>query len=355
MPINYWRKNLKVGLMTKRLKNYLIVKDLAEGGFGKVQLALEKKQFAQRLVVIKTIKQSRLDDKEFEKLFLEEIKAAFPLNHPNLTTLYDYGRFENTLFCSMEFVDGVSLKELITHMKKRKRKIPVPIISWIIKEAAQGLNYAHHFRDDFNDKDLGLVHRDISPQNIMVSFEGHVKVIDFGIAKTEDNEVMTKTGAVKGKPSYMSPEYVNGMSYDHRFDQFALGVVFWELLCSKSLFKDENVIQTLRNVDRCEVPIPSNIRSSVPKIIDNIVITMLDKDPKNRFQSLKDCVKELDRYCVSQDTADRTGVVKLLEKVYADERKGAGDRLRKKVGGAMIKDFMENGTPTDIDDDNENN
>lgn len=335
--------------MAVRFKNYLIVKDLAEGGFGKVQLALEKKQLAKRLVVIKTIKQSRLEDKEFEKLFLEEIKAAFPLNHPNLTTLYDYGRFEDALFCVMEFVDGVSLKELITHMKKRKRKIPVPIISWMIKEAAQGLNYAHHFRDNFNDKDMGLVHRDISPQNIMVSFEGQIKVIDFGIAKTEDNEVKTQTGAVKGKPSYMSPEYVNGKSYDHRFDQFALGVVFWELLCGRSLFKDSNVVQTLRNVDKCEVPVPSSIRSSVPKTIDNIVMTMLEKKPKNRFDTLKDCIKELDRYCVTHETSDRTGVVKLLEKVYAEERRGAGDRLRKKVSGAIIKDVMENMTPEEFD------
>jgi len=336
--------------MAVRFKNYIIVKDLAEGGFGKVQLALEKKELAKRLVVIKTIKQSRLEDKEFEKLFLEEIKTAFPLNHPNLTTLYDYGRFEDVLFCVMEFVDGVSLKELITHMKKRKRKIPVPIISWMMKEAAQGLYYAHFFKDSFNDKDLGMVHRDISPQNIMVSYEGQVKVIDFGIAKTEDNEIKTQTGAVKGKPSYMSPEYVNGKNYDHRFDQFALGIVFWELLCGRPLFKGGNVVETLRNVDKCEVPIPSSIRSSVPKAIDNIVMTMLEKRPKNRFVDLRECVRELDKYCVTQETADRTGVAKLLEKVYADERIGAGDRLRKKVSGAMIKDVMENMTPEEFDE-----
>ncbi|TNF00981.1 MAG: serine/threonine protein kinase [Deltaproteobacteria bacterium] len=335
--------------MTVRFKNYIIVKDLAEGGFGKVQLALEKKQLANRLVVIKTIKPSRLEDKQFDTLFLEEIKAAFPLNHPNLTTIYDYGRHDDMLYCVMEFVDGVSLKELITHMKKRKRKIPVPIISWIIKEAAQGLNYAHHFRDDFNDREMGLVHRDISPQNIMVSFEGQVKVIDFGIAKTEDNEVKTQTGAVKGKPSYMSPEYVNGKKYDHRFDQFALGIVFWELLCGKPLFKAPSVVQTLRNVDKCEVPIPSSFRTSVPKSVDNVVMTMLNEKPKDRFSTLKECVKELDKYCVTQDTADRTGVVKLLEKVYADERRGAGDRLRKKVSGAIIKDVMENMSPEEFD------
>ena len=167
-------------------------------------------------------------------------------------------------FCVLEYIQGVTLREIQKKLDKTKGHIDLSHVIYIVMESAKGLHYAHQYKDQFQKNFQRIVHRDISPQNIMVNFDGMVKVIDFGIAKAKSNVNTTQAGVYKGKPAYMAPEYISPGIYDHRFDQFSLGVVFWELATGKKLFTGKNYIEVIKKFTNAKFHYHAFTMSSSP-------------------------------------------------------------------------------------------
>lgn len=268
-------------------KNYLLIDHIVDGGMGAIYRARFLDESMSKLVTIKMIKEKFSSDPQFKKLFMNEIRVTFPLIHPNIAQTYEYGEFEGKLFTVMEYVDGRNLKEYLVRLRALKFAFPVEVSLFITAEVCKGLSYAHNMKDQLSGKPLNIIHRDISPQNIMLTFDGSVKVIDFGIAKADTNEDKTKTGVIKGKLSYLAPEYLTGEGLDPRYDQFATGIVLWEMLCGRQLFTGETDMDKMVKIHACKIPRPSKINPRVPADLDRIVLKALSRNPDNRFEDME--------------------------------------------------------------------
>ena len=209
---------------------YQLIKKLATGGMAQIYLARQQGlEGFEKLLVVKRILPHLAENEDFIKMFLDEARIAARLNHPNIVQIFNLGSQDDTFFIAMEYIHGEDVRRVWKRADQAGKDLPVPMVCRIIMDAAAGLDYAHKKTDQVG-KPLGIVHRDISPQNILVTFEGGVKVVDFGIAKAADQATVTKSGVLKGKYSYMSPEQASGQKIDHRTDIFALGTVLYELL-----------------------------------------------------------------------------------------------------------------------------
>src|SRR4051812_45557952 len=243
---------------------YQLLRKIGAGGMGQVYLARTAgSQGFEKLVVIKRILPHLVEDEEFLAMFFDEAKIAARLNHPNLVQIFDLGEANHSHYLAMEYVPGDDLRRVDVTSRKAQKPIPVGLVCRIIADAAAGLDYAHKAKDT-QGKPLGLIHRDVSPQNILVGFDGAVKLIDFGVAKAAGRMQHTASGILKGKYPYMSPEQADGQEMDGRSDQFALGIVCWELLTRQRLFKGESDMHTLRLVKDCLVPKPSSLNPEIP-------------------------------------------------------------------------------------------
>jgi serine/threonine protein kinase len=261
---------------------YELLRKIASGGMGQVFLAREHGTGFERLVVLKLILPHLAEDDEFLSMFLDEAGLVARLTHPNLITILDLTEIEGRHCLAMEYVQGDDVRRLDKFSRAQGKPLPVGLILRVIADAAAGLHYAHQARDA-QGKPLRLVHRDVSPQNILVGFDGGVKVIDFGVAKAATSSQNTATGVLKGKYPYMSPEQASGQSIDARSDLFALGIVMWELLTGKRLFKGESDMMTLRLVKDCQVPRPSQLNPRLPPGLDEILLKALAPTPEGRF------------------------------------------------------------------------
>lgn len=270
----------------ERFGRYLILDHLLDGGMAKICRARFLGEQADKVVAIKMVQPQFSKDEAFKAMFMDEIKVTFGLIHPNVIQTYDYGIHKGQLFVAMEYCDGRNLKEYLDKLKERKFVFPVEISTYIISQASQGLYYAHTFRDKLTGQEANIIHRDISPHNIMLTYDGSVKIIDFGIAKSQKNTESTQAGTIKGKLSYLAPEYLEGEELDARYDQFAVGITLWEMLCSRKLFKENNDLAVLKKIQECKIPVPSSINPNVPKELDEIVLKALSKDRNKRYENL---------------------------------------------------------------------
>ncbi|CAM4305922.1 protein kinase [Corallococcus sp. ZKHCc1 1396] len=261
---------------------YELLKKIASGGMGQVFLAQEHGTGFERLVVLKLILPHLAEDEEFLDMFLEEARLVARLSHPNLITILDLTEIEGRHCLAMEYVQGEDVRRLDRFSRKQDKPLPVGLVVRIIADAAAGLSYAHGARDG-QGQPLQLVHRDVSPQNVLVGFDGGVKVIDFGVAKAATSGQQTATGVLKGKYPYMSPEQANGQPVNGRSDQFALGVVMWELLTGKRLFKGDTDLMTLRLVRDCQIPPPSQLNPKLPPGLDEVLLKALAPTPEGRY------------------------------------------------------------------------
>ncbi|HYO66579.1 MAG TPA: protein kinase [Archangium sp.] len=261
---------------------YQLLRKIASGGMGQVFLALERGAGLERLVVLKLILPHLAEDEDFLAMFLEEARLVARLAHPNLITILELTEIDGRHCLAMEYVQGDDVRRLEKYARAQGKPLPVGLVLRIIAEAAAGLNYAHQARNP-QGQPLHLVHRDVSPQNILVGFDGGVKVIDFGVAKAAGSASNTATGVLKGKYPYMSPEQANGQHVDARSDLFALGVVLWEMLTGRRLFKGESDLMTLRLVRDCLVPPPSQLNPKLPPGVDELVLRALAPTPEGRF------------------------------------------------------------------------
>lgn len=268
---------------------------LAVGGMAEVFLARETRPHETfRHVAIKRILPQIADDETFVEMFLDEARLAVRLNHPNICHIYDFGELEDSYFISMEFVHGVPLGKMIKRTRE-KGALPIPVATRVIAHVAEALHYAHQARDGMG-RPMNIVHRDVSPQNIMVRFDGVVKLLDFGIAKNATQSSVTEAGVVKGKFSYMSPEQCLGRNIDARTDIFALGACLYEALTGQSVFRRTSDLDTMRAIVH-EDPAPlTTVRSDVPPILNDIVFKALEKDPRKRYQTAGDMYVALERF-----------------------------------------------------------
>lgn len=271
---------------------YLLLDHIADGGMASIRRA----RFLNKIVIIKMIKEAFSEDKSYKTMFIDEIKNTFTLMHPNIAQIYDYGERDNKLYCAMEFVDGKNLKEYFDKTKMHNMPFPVDIALHIITEVCAGLHYTHQYEDKFSGDKPNIIHRDISPQNIMISHDGNVKIIDFGIAKASTNyQSTTEVGTMKCNAAYAGPEYIKGQPLDHRYDQFSVATVLWELLTGQKLFAAEDTILTLKKVQKCEISAPSTHNKLVTQQLDKIILKALSEDPKDRYENIEMFARELNR------------------------------------------------------------
>jgi serine/threonine-protein kinase len=229
-------------------------------------------------------------------MFKDEAKIAINLSHSNIVSLHEFGMERQQFFIVMDFVEGRNLRQILNKMKKSGVSFSIEQVLYVIREVAAGLDHAHRCLDANTGKPLNIIHRDMSPQNVMVSFEGEVKIVDFGIAKAETQIETTRAGTLKGKFGYMSPEQAEGQMVDLRTDVFSLGIVLWELLANDRLFVANNEMNTLRKIRDCQIPSLRKINPNIPPELERIVSKALAKDKNLRYQTAAAFHRELSRF-----------------------------------------------------------
>ncbi len=267
---------------------YFLVKLIAVGGMAEIYLARTKGVAGfEKQLALKVIHPDYADDKTFVEMLVNEAKIAVKLNHHNIAQTFDLGRINNCYFISMEFVDGADFFQILKRLTDVNSSLPVEAAVFVAHEALQGLEYAHTKCDE-DGQPLKIVHRDMSPQNILLSRHGEVKIVDFGIAKAANLTNKTRAGVIKGKLVYMSPEQAWGDPIDHRTDVFSMGIVLYEALTGGSLYLEKNPVKLLEMVRKAEIKPPSSKRREVPGELDAIVMKALQPRPADRFQSSRE-------------------------------------------------------------------
>lgn len=262
---------------------YRLLKRIATGGMAEIFLARVRSGEGP-LLVIKRMLPGLDEDPRYVSMFLDEARIASKLEHPNVVQVLDVGQIDGAYFSAMPYIEGKDLRRTRNQLKRLGRQMPIPIAVRVVSEAALGLGYAHKLLDPLTATPLGVVHRDVSPQNIMVGFDGQVRLLDFGVAKAEGKVGRTQTGVLKGKYSYMAPEQALDGHVDARSDLFALGIVLYEACTETRLFKGEGELATLQAVMSCQVPSPRQLRPEIPDDLEALILKSLSPKPEDRFQ-----------------------------------------------------------------------
>jgi eukaryotic-like serine/threonine-protein kinase len=284
------------------LGRYRVVDEIGVGGMASVHLArVDGPGGFQKWVAIKRIHPHLVEDDQFVDMFLDEARIAAGINHANVAQVFDLGKDDNTYWIAMEYLHGEPLREVMRRIEEKTGRIPFHIAARICADAAEGLHAAHELRGR-NGQLLNLVHRDVTPHNLFVTYEGYTKVVDFGIAKVIDRLASTRAGTLKGKLAYMSPEQVRGQEVDRRTDIFALGVVLWELTTNRRLFRMDTDLDTLEKVQACVVPLPSTIIPDYPPELQDLVMKALSQRKEDRFQTAREFSRALQRFLMKQGT-----------------------------------------------------
>jgi serine/threonine protein kinase len=298
---------------------YLLLERLGRGGMAEVWKAriTGPAGFA-RTMVVKRILPQLVEDPSFVQMFVTEARLSARLNHANIVTVFELGEVHGEYFLAMEYVRG---HDLMTVLRAHSpRGVPSPGFgAYVLREVARGLGYAHSLTDE-EGHPLQLIHRDLSPSNVMLGFDGGIKLLDFGIAKAmaEANDKTTLTGTLKGKLGYMSPEQAEGGEIDHRGDLFSLGVLLFECITGRRLFKGIHDTQTLAQVRATKVPVPSSINAEVPPQLDEICLKALARNPDDRYQSGEELGAALDRVAHQLDWGPER-MVTLMRSLFPTE------------------------------------
>lgn len=272
---------------------YLVYERLGVGGMATVHRALERGiEGFERMVALKRLLPHLAEDASFIKAFVREAKLASALNHVNIVQIFELGRVGTEYFISMEYIDGRDIRRILRHARKVTGPPPVNVTVGLLLQLCDALDYAHNKHDEHGVA-MQLVHRDVSPSNVLVTSAGHVKVIDFGIAKAQSSQLRTQTGRVKGKLAYMAPEAISGKELDARSDLFAVGVIAHELLTARPLFASKNEYQTLLKVQRGDIMPPSTFNQGCHAELDAIVLRALARDPDQRYSSAAELREDL--------------------------------------------------------------
>jgi serine/threonine-protein kinase len=282
--------------MADSQQRYRVVEKLESGGMAEVFRAeSEGLQGFKKQVAIKRVLPHLSEKKKFISMFLDEARLSAHLSHSNCVQVFDIGVGDNAYFIVMEFVDGANLKSIADALKKAGHEFPVAAAVFIAIEICKGLAYAHELRDP-QGADLHIVHRDMSPPNVLVTKYGEVKIVDFGLAKANSQLEKSEPGIIKGKFSYLSPEAAMGQDVDARTDIFAVGIILWELLAGQRLFLGDTDFQTVKKVQQAQIPAISQINKSVPPELEKIINRSLARDPNARYRTAKELAKDLNKF-----------------------------------------------------------
>src|SRR5256712_12376168 len=309
--------------MTTPIGKYKLLRLIASGGMAEVYLARQAGAAGfEKLVCLKRILPHLARDRQFVEMFLNEARLAARLDHPNIVSIHDLGETNGNYFIAMEFIDGPSLRAIAKRAQEQGEILPIPEVCKIISMAASGLQYAHDLTDA-RGHPLGLVHRDISPDNVLVHRNGTAKVVDFGIAKAANSASHTRTGTLKGKVAYMPPEQLRGEALDRRTDVFALGVVLYELLAGKRPWEGTSEVALIGKI-MTEEPQPLiELRPDAPHELITIVEKTLAKDRSQRYQSCVELQSDLEQLIVEMGQTITPSRVSDFVKAYSPEPQSA--------------------------------
>lgn len=317
---------------------YTIHDALGAGGMAEVHLAdWNPSGGTPRRVALKRLYPHIAENPDLVAMFIDEARLARYLQHPNIAEVYEFGRIAGTYFIAFEFVQGTTVHQIVRHCDAHVGYIPIPIVLEIMIQLCDALHHAHNLCDE-KGLSLGLIHRDISPHNLIVSTGGVVKLIDFGLAKAKLSSVQSHSGIIKGKPSYVAPEYLEG-KLDVRCDIWAVGVVLHELLTGNRLFDAPDNFQLLQRVRKMAIPPPSRARAEVTTALDYIVFRALERDPKQRWQNARSLRAALAAHAREYPPVTKSQLVTWVEWAFAQKHTPAGQDS----GLSALHEIIESG------------
>jgi serine/threonine protein kinase len=327
-------------------QRYQVIRRLDAGGMAEIFLARALSiQGMEKLVAIKRVLPALTPNANFTAMFLDEARLSLGLSHANIVTVTDVSQSGGTYFIVMEYIDGYNLRHLFQRASELGFRIPVAVACHVMMEVCKGLEHAHT-RRDASGKHLRIVHRDLSPPNVLISREGEVKITDFGLARATSQVSKTDPGVVKGKYSYLAPELVEGRQADHRVDIFAAGIVLWELLANRRLFYGQTEVETVEAVRKADIPPLSRFNPDVRPELMQLIGRALAKDPRKRFTSAREFGEALADYLAhNSQRATSFDLVQLLERLFGADGSGAPleDRRQREARiGAMIDEEIAN-------------
>jgi eukaryotic-like serine/threonine-protein kinase len=325
-----------------RFGKYILLHRIAVGGMAEIfvarQLGLEG---FEKIISIKRIRSHLSSQPNFVKMFLNEAKLAAQLNHPNIVQIYDLGRVVDSYFIAMEYVSGRDMSRVIPQADRKEIPFPIVYALKIASMALEGLYHAHTKTDSFGNP-LGIVHRDVTPENIIVGYNGTVKLADFGIAKANTQIEQTKAGEIKGKLSYMSPEQAMGEKLDHRSDIFSLGAILYEWMTHTKLFTGENEMAILKSVIEGKIYPPSYFNKEIPKQVEAILMKALDKDREKRYQNASDMKYDIENYLSQKEFNPSTiHISNFMKQLFSEEIEQEKELLRRSAQSVSNSQWQE--------------
>jgi serine/threonine protein kinase len=296
---------------------YRLLERVALGGMAEVFKAKRSGvEGFEKVVAVKRILPHLSDNKEFVDMFVDEAKMVAGLTHPNIVQIFDLGRIEKSYYIAMEYVQGRDLRSILRRARERGTRMPLELCALVASRVCSALEYAHRKKDD-RGQPMMTVHRDISPQNILISFEGDVKLTDFGIAKAASKATVTEVGALRGKLLYMSPEQAWGKPMDRRSDLFSLGIVFYEMITDQKPFLGNSEVSILETVRECKVAPPSRLNRAIPPSLERVVMKALERDPERRYQDAAEMYRDLEAVMhETQPPPTAAALARLMEQLY---------------------------------------
>lgn len=300
---------------------YRLLQKIAVGGMAEVFKAKRTGvEGFEKVVAVKRILPHLSDNKEFVEMFIDEAKMVAGLTHPNIVQISDLGKIDKSYYIAMEYVHGRDLRSILRRAKERGLRLPLDLTVLIVSKVCSALEFAHRKKDE-RGRPMLIVHRDISPQNILISFEGEVKLTDFGIAKAATKARITDAGALRGKLLYMSPEQAWGKAMDRRSDLFSLGIVFYEMITDQKPFLGSSEMSILEMVRECRIAPPSDVNPRIPERLEKVVMTALDREPDHRYQDAVEMYRDLDRVLHERQPPTAVELTRFLELLFDEEER----------------------------------
>jgi serine/threonine-protein kinase len=325
--------------MAQPAQRYKVLERIAAGGMAEVFRAESAGlEGFKKLVAIKRVLPHLSEKKQFIGMFLDEARVCAHLSHSNCVQVFDIGVGDNTYFIVMEFVDGSDLKGVIEYQKKMGKAFPVEEATLTCVRICEGLAYAHELTDS-KGKSLHIVHRDMSPPNVLLTRHGEVKIVDFGLAKANSQLERSEPGIIKGKFSYLSPEAAQGLPVDARTDVFAVGIILWELIAGRRLFLGDSDLETVRMVQRAEIPPLRQFNPKVPAELERVLAKSLAQDPAKRYQTAREFGQDLNNMLFHMGRAVSSfDLSQLVLPIWRERQKKKKDKVDK---GAIIGSLID--------------
>jgi eukaryotic-like serine/threonine-protein kinase len=322
-------------------QRYRVLEKIASGGMAEVFRAESAGlEGFKKTVAIKRVLPHLSEKKQFIGMFLDEARLSAHLSHSNCVQVFDIGVGDNTYFIVMEYVDGADLKAVIEHGKRTGRQLPIELAALMCVRICEGLSYAHEVTDGKGNK-LGIVHRDMSPPNVLITRHGEVKIVDFGLARAHSQLERSEPGIIKGKFSYLSPEAALGQAIDHRTDIFAVGIILWELLAGRRLFSGESDLDTVRKVQQAKVPSLRDLNRSVTPEVDELLARALARRPEDRYQSARELGGDLNRLLFRLGKpVSSFDIAGLIHPIVSAREEATRREKKKSIIGTLIEEAL---------------